>query len=67
VTNLTEMAHREYQAGDYANAERHCLIIFNQDPNNVSVLLLLSSIHFQLKNLEKWDFFLSVSALRECE
>jgi hypothetical protein len=31
----------------------HCLAIYHNDPNNVSVLLLLSSIHFQLKNLDK--------------
>ncbi|PAV88559.1 hypothetical protein WR25_21848 [Diploscapter pachys] len=53
VQTLTEQAHREYQAGDYAAAERHCQSIYALDPNNVSVLLLLSSIHFQLKNLDK--------------
>ncbi|KAJ1350658.1 hypothetical protein KIN20_006499 [Parelaphostrongylus tenuis] len=30
-------------------------MIYQQDRTNVSVLLLLSSIHFQLKNLEKLD------------
>ncbi|CAJ0942501.1 unnamed protein product, partial [Mesorhabditis belari] len=53
IVALNELAHREYQAGDYASAERHCLFIYQQDPNNVSVLLLLSSIHFQMKNLDK--------------
>ncbi|VDN07043.1 unnamed protein product [Thelazia callipaeda] len=52
IQALTDMAHREYQAGDYANAEEHCVTIWRADPNNVSVLLLLSSIHFQLKNLD---------------
>uniref|UniRef100_A0A1I7W5H3 TPR_REGION domain-containing protein n=1 Tax=Loa loa TaxID=7209 RepID=A0A1I7W5H3_LOALO len=53
IQALTDMAHREYQAGDYANAEQHCVTIWRADPNNVSVLLLLSSIHFQLKDLDK--------------
>ncbi|OZC11407.1 tetratricopeptide repeat protein [Onchocerca flexuosa] len=52
IQALTDMAHREYQAGDYANAEQHCVTIWRADPNNVSVLLLLSSIHFQLKDLD---------------
>ncbi|VDN39228.1 unnamed protein product [Gongylonema pulchrum] len=53
IQALTDMAHREYQAGDYLNAEQHCSAIWRADPNNVGVLLLLSSIHFQLKNLDK--------------
>ena len=57
ATALTELAHREYQAGDYENAERHCMQLWRQDPNNVGVLLLLSSIHFQLRNLDKSSHF----------
>ncbi|CAD6188370.1 unnamed protein product [Caenorhabditis auriculariae] len=53
TTALTEMAHRQYQAGDYTGAEKSCMAIYQVEPNNVSVLLLLSSIHFQLKNLDK--------------
>uniref|UniRef100_A0A915CUK2 Uncharacterized protein n=1 Tax=Ditylenchus dipsaci TaxID=166011 RepID=A0A915CUK2_9BILA len=53
VTALTEMAHREYQAGNYANAEKHCMTLLQHDQQNVSILLLLSSIHFQQKNFDK--------------
>jgi predicted Zn-dependent protease len=48
-----ELAHREYQAGNYAAAEKHCQAVLAADPHNISALLLLSSIHFQLKNLDK--------------
>lgn len=50
---LAELSHREYQAGDYENAERHCMQLWRQDPTNTGVLLLLSSIHFQCRNFEK--------------
>jgi protein O-GlcNAc transferase len=48
-----ELAHREYQAGDYENAERHCMQLWRQETNNTGVLLLLSSIHFQCRRLDK--------------
>ncbi|KJH46149.1 tetratricopeptide repeat protein [Dictyocaulus viviparus] len=68
IAAITEKAHRLYQAGDYANAERHCLMIYQQDRTNVSVLLLLSSIHFQLKNLEKSKQFstMAIQANNQC-
>lgn len=47
------MAHREYQAVDYENAEKHCMQLWRQDSTNTGVLLLLSSIHFQCRRLEK--------------
>lgn len=50
---LTELAHREYQAGDYASAEQHCNTIWQLEPRNIGILLLLSSIHYQLKNFDK--------------
>lgn len=50
---LLELAHREYQAGDYENAERHCMQLWRQETNNTGVLLLLSSIHFQCRRLDK--------------
>ncbi|KAH8024981.1 hypothetical protein HPB51_002395 [Rhipicephalus microplus] len=52
-SGLAELAHREYQAGDYENAERHCMQLWRQDPSNTGVLLLLSSIHFQCRRLDK--------------
>ncbi|KAL5288448.1 OGT family protein [Megaselia abdita] len=50
---LLELAHREYQGGDYENAEKHCMQLWRQDSTNTGVLLLLSSIHFQCRRLEK--------------
>jgi protein O-GlcNAc transferase len=50
---LLELAHREYQAGDYESSERHCMQLWRQEPNNTGVLLLLSSIHFQCRRLDK--------------
>uniref|UniRef100_A0A6E8VPC4 Protein O-GlcNAc transferase n=2 Tax=Anopheles coluzzii TaxID=1518534 RepID=A0A6E8VPC4_ANOCL len=50
---LLELAHREYQAVDYDNAERHCMQLWRQESNNTGVLLLLSSIHFQCRRLDK--------------
>uniref|UniRef100_A0A0A9Z4Y3 UDP-N-acetylglucosamine--peptide N-acetylglucosaminyltransferase 110 kDa subunit n=2 Tax=Lygus hesperus TaxID=30085 RepID=A0A0A9Z4Y3_LYGHE len=54
---LLELAHREYQASDYENAERHCMQLWRQETNNTGVLLLLSSIHFQCRRLEKSAHF----------
>ncbi|OAD60022.1 hypothetical protein WN48_06184 [Eufriesea mexicana] len=58
---LLELAHREYQAGDYENAERHCMQLWRQETNNTGVLLLLSSIHFQCKRLEKSAHYSSLA------
>jgi len=49
LPGLAELAHSEYQAGDYDNAEKHCMQLWRQDPTNTGVLLLLSSIHFQCR------------------
>ncbi|XP_073976022.1 O-linked N-acetylglucosamine (GlcNAc) transferase sxc isoform X4 [Rhodnius prolixus] len=54
---LLELAHREYQSGDYENAERHCMQLWRQETNNTGVLLLLSSIHFQCRRLDKSAHF----------
>ncbi|XP_039287268.1 UDP-N-acetylglucosamine--peptide N-acetylglucosaminyltransferase 110 kDa subunit [Nilaparvata lugens] len=53
TVGLLELAHREYQSGDYENAERHCMQLWRQENNNTGVLLLLSSIHFQCRRLDK--------------
>ncbi|XP_015125871.1 UDP-N-acetylglucosamine--peptide N-acetylglucosaminyltransferase 110 kDa subunit isoform X1 [Diachasma alloeum] len=58
---LLELAHREYQAGDYENAERHCMQLWRQETNNTGVLLLLSSIHFQCRRLEKSAHYSSLA------
>ncbi|XP_013781947.1 UDP-N-acetylglucosamine--peptide N-acetylglucosaminyltransferase 110 kDa subunit isoform X2 [Limulus polyphemus] len=62
--SLAELAHREYQAGDYENAERHCMQLWRQDPTNTGVLLLLSSIHFQCRRLDKSAHF-STMAIKQ--
>lgn len=54
---LLELAHREYQAVDYENAERHCMQLWRQDSSNTGVLLLLSSIHFQCRRFDKSAHF----------
>ncbi|KAK2711990.1 hypothetical protein QYM36_010872 [Artemia franciscana] len=59
--SLAELAHREYQAGDYENAERHCLLLWRQDPTNTGVLLLLSSIYFQCRKYDKSAQFSSLA------
>ncbi|GFT40382.1 UDP-N-acetylglucosamine--peptide N-acetylglucosaminyltransferase 110 kDa subunit [Trichonephila clavipes] len=56
LQSLAELAHREYQMGDYENAERHCMQLWRQDSTNTGVLLLLSSIHFQCRRLDKLVF-----------
>lgn len=56
-SGLLELAHREYQAGDYENGERHCMQLWRQDASNTGVLLLLSSIHFQCRRLDKSAHF----------
>ena len=53
LSGLAELAHSEYQAGDYENAEKHCMQLWRQDPTNTGVLLLLSSIHFQCRKYDK--------------
>ncbi|XP_022091519.1 UDP-N-acetylglucosamine--peptide N-acetylglucosaminyltransferase 110 kDa subunit-like isoform X1 [Acanthaster planci] len=57
TAGLAELAHREYQAGDYDNAERHCMQLWAQEPDNTGVLLLLSSIHFQCRKLDRSAHF----------
>uniref|UniRef100_A0A915IFK2 UDP-N-acetylglucosamine--peptide N-acetylglucosaminyltransferase SPINDLY n=1 Tax=Romanomermis culicivorax TaxID=13658 RepID=A0A915IFK2_ROMCU len=54
---LTALAHREYEAGDYENAENHCMQVYRQNPRDVAVLLLLSSIHFQMRRLDLSEKF----------
>ncbi|XP_034947205.1 UDP-N-acetylglucosamine--peptide N-acetylglucosaminyltransferase 110 kDa subunit isoform X2 [Chelonus insularis] len=61
TVGLLELAHREYQSGDYENAERHCMQLWRQESNNTGVLLLLSSIHFQCRRLEKSAHFSSLA------
>ncbi|XP_063363051.1 UDP-N-acetylglucosamine--peptide N-acetylglucosaminyltransferase 110 kDa subunit [Cydia amplana] len=57
TVGLLELAHREYQAGDYESAELHCMQLWRQDSSNTGVLLLLSSIHFQCRRLDKSAHF----------
>uniref|UniRef100_A0A671LQ99 UDP-N-acetylglucosamine--peptide N-acetylglucosaminyltransferase 110 kDa subunit n=1 Tax=Sinocyclocheilus anshuiensis TaxID=1608454 RepID=A0A671LQ99_9TELE len=54
---LAELAHREYQSGDFEAAERHCMQLWRQEPDNTGVLLLLSSIHFQCRRLDRSSHF----------
>lgn len=54
---LAELAHREYQAGEYDLAEQHCTQLWRHEPDNTGVLLLLSSIHFQCRRLDKSAYY----------
>jgi protein O-GlcNAc transferase len=53
IATLAEMAHREYQTGNYNRAEQLCMQLWRRDPSNTGVLLLLSSIHFQCRRMDK--------------
>nr|XP_033706391.1 UDP-N-acetylglucosamine--peptide N-acetylglucosaminyltransferase 110 kDa subunit-like [Tursiops truncatus] len=54
---LAELAHREYQAGNFEAAEKHCMQLWRQEPDNTGVLLLLSSLHFQCRRLDRSAHF----------
>lgn len=64
LLGLLELAHKEYQTADYENAERHCMQLLRQESNNTGVLLLLSSIHFQCRRLDKSAHF-STMAIKQ--
>lgn len=64
LSGLLELAHKEYQTADYENAERHCMQLLRQESNNTGVLLLLSSIHFQCRRLDKSAHF-STMAIKQ--
>lgn len=53
LKKVTELAHRQFQSGNYAEAEKYCNLVFQTDSQNLPILLLLSAINFQTKNLEK--------------
>ncbi|XP_003377350.1 UDP-N-acetylglucosamine--peptide N-acetylglucosaminyltransferasesubunit [Trichinella spiralis] len=36
--SLSELAHREYQAANYEDAERHCMHLLRQEPSNISLI-----------------------------
>lgn len=66
MISLAELAHREYQAGDYDRAEQHCMQLWRQEPENTGVLLLLSSIHFQCRRLERYAVGLKFTTFQDC-
>ncbi|CAF0843559.1 unnamed protein product [Didymodactylos carnosus] len=60
LSTLAELANRDYQNGNYEQAEQHCLQLYRQESDNTSLLLLLSSIYFQMK---RYDQSMSFSLL----
>lgn len=50
---LAELAHSEYQRGSYDRSEQLCMELWRREPDNTGCLLLLSSIHFQCRRLDK--------------
>ncbi|GAV00493.1 hypothetical protein RvY_11332 [Ramazzottius varieornatus] len=57
MSTLNDLAHREYQSGNYDDAEKHCMQLWKQEPHNTGVLLLLSSIHWQCQRFDKSAHF----------
>ena len=53
LRTLAELAHKEYSIGNYERAEQLCMELWKRDPSNTGVLLLISSIHFQCRKLDK--------------
>lgn len=50
---IADRANREYQNGNYERAEHFCLQLYQQEPDNTSLLLLLSSIYFQMRRYDQ--------------
>ena len=50
---LAELAHSDYQRGSYDRSEQLCMELWRREPDNTGCLLLLSSIHFQCRRLDK--------------
>ncbi|CAF0783061.1 unnamed protein product [Adineta steineri] len=50
---IADRANREYQNGNYERAEQYCLQLYQQEPDNTSLLLLLSSIYFQMRRYDQ--------------
>lgn len=57
TATLAELAHVEYQSGHYEQSERLCMELWRREPENTGCLLLLSSIHFQSRRLDKYALF----------
>lgn len=50
---IADRANREYHNGNYERAEQYCLQLYQQEPDNTSLLLLLSSIYFQMRRYDQ--------------
>lgn len=50
---IADRANREYQNGNYEQAEQYCRQLYQQEPDNTSLLLLLSSIYFQMRRYDQ--------------
>ncbi len=50
---IADRANRDYQNGNYERAEHYCLQLYQQEPDNTSLLLLLSSIYFQMRRYDQ--------------
>nr|AKA09672.1 cytoplasmic O-GlcNAc transferase [Trichoplax adhaerens] len=61
TNGIAEIAHREYQQGNYERAEHLAMEWWRHEQDNVGVLLLLSSIHFQTRKLDKSAHFCNMA------
>ncbi|KAL8562192.1 hypothetical protein ACOMHN_005177 [Nucella lapillus] len=64
VTALADQAYRDYRVANYALAEKNCMALLQIEPDNTSLLLLLSSIHFQTGQLERSAYFSKLAISR---
>ena len=53
IIAVADRANRDYQNGNYERAEQYCLQLYQQEPDNTSLLLLLSSIYFQMRRYDQ--------------
>jgi protein O-GlcNAc transferase len=63
---IADRANREYQNGNYERAEQYCLQLYQQEPDNTSLLLLLSSIYFQMRRYDQYEYSIIFNIISHC-
>eukprot|EP00213_Chloropicon_mariensis_P007060 CAMPEP_0197476648 /NCGR_PEP_ID=MMETSP1309-20131121/9243_1 /TAXON_ID=464262 /ORGANISM="Genus nov. species nov., Strain RCC998" /LENGTH=1051 /DNA_ID=CAMNT_0043017065 /DNA_START=357 /DNA_END=3509 /DNA_ORIENTATION=- len=53
ASNMLAAAHQFYKSGDFTNALAYCNTAHVTQPQRTDVLLLLSAVHYQLKNYDQ--------------
>lgn len=57
LEELVVLAHKQYDAGAYDEAQSICEAIYNVDALRTDSLLLLGAVHFQLRNFSECIFY----------